>query len=192
MAVNRQLAMGRLNPAELAFRRWTMSKRISILIFLAVTWLIFGCHSAPPKMSASAVVFTVRQSVTNANAWSYKAVPTDLTVFGRPTKNSIRVAIFGVDRGMIRRPGDHYFGRVVGNVKRPGYYHLARGAVVRDAVEVAQGLSEFVQWTESGIQRQRSDGTVEFIRLTRDVMVNEQIFLNDGYSLVFILPQPDW
>ena len=71
-------------------------------------------------------------------------------------------------------------------VRRPGYYDLPRGAVVRDAVEAAQGLSEFTWWrTYSGIERQKPVGTLDVIRFTQNHAREEQIVLQEGDRIYF-------
>ena len=77
-------------------------------------------------------------------------IPPDFPTFGTPVADSIRVAIFGY------------------SVIHPGYYHLARGASVHDAMQAAQ-ISDIVGWREpySGIQRPRPDGSVETIWFKR-------------------------
>jgi protein involved in polysaccharide export with SLBB domain len=71
-------------------------------------------------------------------------------------------------------------------VKRPGYYHLPKGAVVRDAVEAAGGLGRITFWRiYSGIARPMPDGRLEVIRFTRDRAGEEQILLQDGDGIYF-------
>jgi hypothetical protein len=73
-----------------------------------------------------------------------------------------------------------------GTVRRPGYYYLPRGAVVRDAVEAAQGLYDFTWWRYySGLERPKPDGSFEVIRFTRNRSVEELIELQEGDRLYF-------
>jgi protein involved in polysaccharide export with SLBB domain len=72
-----------------------------------------------------------------------------------------------------------------GAVKRPGYYCLPAGAVVRDAVEAAQGFG-IMQWSHySGIERQKPDGSSEIIHFTHDRKAEEQILLRNGDRIYF-------
>jgi len=99
-----------------------------------------------------------------------RSVPPDLPTLGTPTSDSIRVAVSGMPH----------------TVRRPGYYDLPRGAVVRDAVEAAQGLSEFTWWrTYSGIERQKPVGTLDVIRFTQNRAREEQIVLQEGDRIYF-------
>jgi hypothetical protein len=144
--------------------------RIFIPTYLTLIILAIGCHSSPPKSPASSVVLLYPQVGSRTLFWPFRIAPSDLPIFGSPTTNSIRVAVFGMGK----------------TVKRPGYYYLPSDAVVRDAVEAAQGVDDFTSWNGySGIERPQPDGTLEVIRYTRDMMANEQIPLKDGDSLFF-------
>jgi protein involved in polysaccharide export with SLBB domain len=82
----------------------------------------------------------------------------------------IRVIVFGMN----------------GTVRRPGYYYLPHGAVVRDAIEAAQGLDDFAWWRDySGIERQKSDGSFQVIHFTRNRKAEEQILLLNGDRIYF-------
>jgi hypothetical protein len=73
-----------------------------------------------------------------------------------------------------------------GTVRRPGYYFLSKGAVVRDAVEAAQGLGDFTGWRNySGLERPKPDGSFEVVRFTQNRSAEEQIVLEDGDRLYF-------
>jgi protein involved in polysaccharide export with SLBB domain len=73
-----------------------------------------------------------------------------------------------------------------GTVRRPGYYHLRKGAVVRDAVKAAQGLGGFTWWRDySGVERPKQDGFFEVFRFTRNRRAEEQIVLQDGDRIYF-------
>jgi protein involved in polysaccharide export with SLBB domain len=73
-----------------------------------------------------------------------------------------------------------------GMVTRPGHYYLPQGAFVRDAVEVAGGLSERVWWRGySGIERQRPDGTLEVYKVFKGRKAAEEIALKSGDVLFF-------
>lgn len=47
-------------------------------------------------------------------------------------------------------------------MKRPGYYYLARGSTLRDAIRAARGLRRGVIWERpsSGLQSVNQDGSV--------------------------------
>jgi hypothetical protein len=130
----------------------TKAKRITnvrsfILGIGGVLAVACGCQSSSPKIHSSAVrertAATTQLVVSPSFTWP---IPPDFPSFGVPTKDSIRVAIFGY------------------SVKQPGYYYLARGATVHAAMQAAH-FSGFVWWQRPycGIQRQRSDGSVETI-----------------------------
>src|SRR5438067_404442 len=108
----------------------------------AVVILACGCQSPNRKSRSSeaSASATVMQEVSASFTWR---IPPDFRTFGSPTSHSIRVAVFGY------------------SVKQ-GYYYLAGGATVHDAMDAAQ-FSGFVGWQRpySGIQRQRLDGSVE-------------------------------
>ncbi len=96
-------------------------------------------------------------------------MPTGLPTFGAAGSNTIQVVVFG-------------------DVNRPGYYYLREGAVVRDAVEAAQGLLEISSYSRvshSSIARQTADGSYELIWFTRGRELEGQIRLNAGDQLRF-------
>lgn len=135
--------------------------------------LLVGCHSLTPRTPASPQPQTVATAQTPGTATSQTVpwpVPPDLQTFGNPSDAAIRVAVFGMP----------------GTVRRPGYYYLPKGSVVRDAVEAAQGLGDFTWWRNySGLERPRPDGSFEVIRFTRNRRAEEQIVLRDGDGLYF-------
>src|SRR5262245_15201379 len=142
-----------------------------IPVVAAAAFLMIGCQSAspPPKAPATLPPREPGHSSFTASAVRWH-VPSGLPVFGTPTANSIRVAIFGMPQ----------------TVSRPGYYHLPQGTVVRDAVEAAGGLSPFTWWRiYSGLQRPKPDGSWEIIVFTRNRTAEEQILLQDGDHLYF-------
>lgn len=147
--------------------RSAMGTRVITSTGLALTILVSGCRSTHPTADvAGADPSTVRAASPTAG----RAVPPDLPTFGAPVADSIRVAVFGMTH----------------TVRRPGFYHLPRGAVVREAVEAAQGLSDFTWWrTYSGIERIKPGGGLELIRFTRDRAREEQIVLQDGDKIYF-------
>jgi len=159
-------ALRRLVPA--AHRdRSAMSTRFITSAAIALTLLVSGCRSPRPTTDVPATQSSPGSATSPTVG---RSVPPDLPTFGTPTTNSIRVAVFGM----------------TSTVRRPGYYHLPRGAVVRDAVEAAQGLSDFTWWRSySGIERQKTDGTLEVIRFTRNRAGEEQIVLQDGDRIYF-------
>jgi protein involved in polysaccharide export with SLBB domain len=95
--------------------------------------------------------------------WS---LPAGFPVFGTPTSDSIRVAVFGYA------------------VNRPGYYYLSRGTTVHGAIDAAQGLKNNVWWKRpySGIQRPRPDGSVQTIWFQHRAD-DEQMALENGDRL---------
>ncbi len=148
-------------------KRSAMSTSFVTAAAVALALLVSACQSqssTPEDPQTQSVVRSVKSPTVG------HSVPSDLPTFGTPTTNSIRVAVFGMNQA----------------VKRPGYYHLPRGAVVRDAVEAAQGLSKFTWWRlYSGIDRPKPDGTLEYIQFTRDRTGEEQIVLQDGDRIYF-------
>jgi hypothetical protein len=92
--------------------------------------------------------------------------PKDLPVYGSPGTNSIRVTVFG-------------------DVVRQGVYYLPKNAVVRDAIEAAQGLdsSKRAWWSYwSGLGRLKADGSPQVVRKFNDDrrQEDELIPLKDG------------
>lgn len=149
------------------FWRSAMHMRFMTSAAIALTCLAAGCGSPGP---ATDVPSNHASPVAGTSPWISRSVPPDLPTFGTPTTNSVRVAVFGM----------------ANTVRRPGFYHLPRGAVVRDAVAAAKGLSEFTWWRRySGIERQKPDGTLEVIRFTRDRAAEEQIVFQDGDRIYF-------
>lgn len=153
--------------------RWAVMRTfIFISTSLVAALVASGCHS--PSRNREVPVTPVTSQVPESKLFISQTVrwpvPADLPTFGTPTPNSIRVAVFGMG----------------GTVRRPGYYHLPRGAVVRDAVDAAQGLGDFTWWRNySGIERPRSEGSFEVIRFTRNRTAEEQILLQDGDRIYF-------
>jgi hypothetical protein len=122
---------------------------------LAASLLLSGCRSPDA---------TTRQPYTTPYIGGRP--PKDLPAYGSPGTNSIRVTVFGV-------------------VVRPGVYYLPRNAVVRDAIEAAQGLdsSGHAWWSYwSGMGRLKGDGSPEVVRKFSDDrrQEDEQIPLRDG------------
>lgn len=145
----------------------------SILIAAGVVAALslFGCCSSKPGSLAAPPSQAAAPTTKLAAASSSivrRPVPGDLPSFGEPSAATIRVAVFGME----------------GTVRRPGYYYLPRGAVVRDAVVAAQGLGEFTWWRiYSGLERSKPDGSFDLIRFTRNRRAEEQIELQDGDRL---------
>src|SRR5262249_41471218 len=101
-----------------------------------------GCQSSSP----TAVRVSQPQPQVAATG------PVDHSTFTPPKTDTIRVEVVGV------------------SVKRPGFYDLAQGANVRDAINAAMGLTSTNGWHRpySGILRRKSDGGGEFIWFKRD------------------------
>ena len=129
--------------------------------------LVCGCLSPRPEpvSYADSQPRIIRTYPTISPNFTWK-IPSDFSTFGVQSKDSIRIAIFGL------------------SVKRPGYYILPRGATVRGAIEAAQGLSGIVGWERpySGIQRRRPDGSVLTIWFTsyKHQAEEEKLLLQDG------------
>ncbi|MFO1452649.1 MAG: hypothetical protein U1F61_31070 [Opitutaceae bacterium] len=144
-----------------------------IKLNLITAVLLVGCHSRrnetqdnpPPKTVAP--FLSAGTPLLRGTRWP---VPEDLPSFGTASASSILVAVFGM-RGAVRRPG---------------YYYLPKGSVVRDAVEAAQGLGRLTWWQSySGLERPKLDGSFEVISFTKNRSVEEQIELFDGDRLYF-------
>lgn len=72
---------------------------------------------------------------------------------------------------------------ISGEVRRPGIYHLAAGAVVRDAFEAAQGFTDFRWWYASHLTRPADSGesqVISFRGYRRDPQKVDMIPLRDG------------
>jgi protein involved in polysaccharide export with SLBB domain len=71
-------------------------------------------------------------------------------------------------------------------VQRPGFYYLPQGAIVRDAVKAAKGLSDFTWWRSySGIERPRPDGLFNVFVFSDNRDAEELILLQDGDRIYF-------
>jgi hypothetical protein len=153
----------------LVVRRF-MATRLFTPIFLLTFLAATGCHSPHSHAPASQTSVSQAQFDSESLPFPFRLPPSNLPTFGSQTTNSIRIAVFGMQR----------------SVNRPGYYHLPSGAVVRDAVRAAQGVDESTGWTRySGLIRQKPGGKLEIIRYKSDQFANEQIPLKDGDSLFF-------
>jgi hypothetical protein len=118
-----------------------MNRHLHVAVACAFGIFVQGCRSPGLGNDPAA---TQAASQPNSVEASTLSVPPDLPTFGSPAAGSIRVAVFGM----------------TGTIARPGYYHLPHGALVRDAVEAAQGLGEFTWWSLSMIERRTPDGRV--------------------------------
>ena len=154
--------------------------RFSTLLALAplAAALLGGCRSAsnesgvPVRRASSALtLMPTNPGIPSRVASVQDRCPSpNLPVYGKPGKD--RICVY-----------------VLGEVKRPGCYYLAKGAVVRDAVESALGLTRRAWWGgESGIVRPSSHRMPELIHFMNNRAnpgEEEEMKLEEGDQVVF-------
>ena len=92
--------------------------------------------------------------------------PPELPVFGEAGPGKIKV-------------------KVTGEVKRPGIYYLKSKAVIADALEAAQGKTEFFGWRNARLMRAEAGQTNDVLYMRKK---NYSIPLVDGDWLLIYHP----
>ncbi len=92
--------------------------------------------------------------------------PPELAIFGEAGPGKIKV-------------------KVTGEVKRPGIYYLKANAVIADALEAAQGKTEFFGWRNARLMRAEAGQTNDVLYMRKK---NYSIPLVDGDWLLIHQP----
>ena len=129
--------------------------------------MIWLCRLAICLFALTSATATAEPPATAAvSKWPSPSTPT----FGQASSETICVYVFG-------------------EVHRPGAYYLARGSKLGQAVEAAQGVTEFAWWTPtySALVRQPRAGGMppRVIPFTKDRKKDEQMPLEDGDQIYF-------
>ena len=124
-------------------------------------------HLALParKTNVRVITATGTPSVRTSAFEGYHPTPADLAEFGTSGDGSIRVVVYG-------------------QVNRPGIYHLPAGALVRDALQNAQGLQQMFFWGNSYLLRPQDGTQAETVGFhSRHNPAPEEVALKDGDRL---------